>query len=514
MKIVLISCYDRGCLGNRILSSVLKNAGHKVYLIYFKEHQNRLKTKQDSKNAVTKHEGVNSFGADTIFCYGKPITKYEIQLLISLLKNINPSLIGFSLSSISIDLVNDIMGDIKQQIKVPIIWGGIGPTLEPERCLQYADIVCLGEGEYAILELANKLNKGEDISTINNLWIKVGNHIVRNPIRSLIQNLDKLPFPDCLPDNKFTIENNCIIENEKRIFNYDKLFYEIMTSRGCYFTCSYCCNALYRKFYDGQKYVRRRSVDNVLKELEEAKKNIPLLTICFRDEIFTYDEKWIEEFSYEYPRRIGLRFWCNTHPMYVKKKNLELLKKSGMFYITMGIESGSENVLYKIFNRKTPLKSIIEASQILKALNLKNDIRYDLIVNNPLENDEDRRETLHTLCNMPRPLNIGLSKLSFFPRYEINKLLSVDTNTKDINYKTYKFWNYLYLLTQYQFFPKTLILRFSQNHFFKKHPWILKQLLLPRRIKYIYEESRQRLGRLIPGNMKKIIKRILGKDRK
>lgn len=42
----------------------------------------------------------------------------------------------------------------KYHVPAPIVWGGIQSTVEPEVCLEYADIVCLGEGEDALLELA------------------------------------------------------------------------------------------------------------------------------------------------------------------------------------------------------------------------------------------------------------------------------------------------------------------------------------------------------------------------
>ena len=142
-----------------MLSSVLKNAGHNTYLIYLKEHENRIKTKKDAKNTVIMHEGVNSFGADMIFSYGEPITEIEADILLGLLEEINPQLISFSLRSISIDLVKGITEKIRQKFKAPVIWGGVGPTLEPQRCLQYADIVCLGEGEYPLLELAEMLSR-------------------------------------------------------------------------------------------------------------------------------------------------------------------------------------------------------------------------------------------------------------------------------------------------------------------------------------------------------------------
>jgi len=81
---------------------------------------------------------------------------------------------------------------------IHIIAGGIQPSLEPEKVLDdgVTDIVCIGEGELAYLELAEFLKEKKDIYSIKNLWIKQDNKIYKNSLRPLIENLDDLPFAD------------------------------------------------------------------------------------------------------------------------------------------------------------------------------------------------------------------------------------------------------------------------------------------------------------------------------
>ena len=64
---------------------------------------------------------------------------------------------------------------------MPVIWGGSGPTLEPEWALQHADMVCVGEGEELIVELAERLDAGADYSDLQGLWLKRDGEIIRNP---------------------------------------------------------------------------------------------------------------------------------------------------------------------------------------------------------------------------------------------------------------------------------------------------------------------------------------------
>ena len=86
---------------------------------------------------------------------------------------------------------------IKKKFRIPVILGGVHPTICPEIIHEESiDVVCRGEGEYAFLELLNNMEKGKDITKIKNMWVKKGNQIYKNDMRSLIENLDELPFPD------------------------------------------------------------------------------------------------------------------------------------------------------------------------------------------------------------------------------------------------------------------------------------------------------------------------------
>ena len=63
-------------------------------------------------------------------------------------------------------------------LKKPIIYGGVHAAISPELCIKEADIVCIGEGEGALLELINALEKKKPINKIKNLWIKSSKGII------------------------------------------------------------------------------------------------------------------------------------------------------------------------------------------------------------------------------------------------------------------------------------------------------------------------------------------------
>jgi radical SAM superfamily enzyme YgiQ (UPF0313 family) len=105
-------------------------------------------------------------------------------------------LIGISFMTHFFDRARQLTEHLKKNLKAPIIWGGIHPTVRPEESLDYADLVLVGEGEEAFLELVDNLAAGKDIQHLENIWMKKGQEIIKNPLRPLIQDLDRLPAFD------------------------------------------------------------------------------------------------------------------------------------------------------------------------------------------------------------------------------------------------------------------------------------------------------------------------------
>lgn len=78
-----------------------------------------------------------------------------------------------------------------------MIVGGIFATFAPEEIIaeDCVDMVCVGEGEYALVELCTKMEEKQDITSVQNMWVKKDGKIFRNGIRRPV-NLDELPFQD------------------------------------------------------------------------------------------------------------------------------------------------------------------------------------------------------------------------------------------------------------------------------------------------------------------------------
>ena len=222
-------------IGIEYLSAVLKKAGHETDLIFDCGSSNKFGMVKSNIFAKTQN----------------------IKSMVEKAKKFNPNLIAFSSET---DIYPDVkrMGYIlkKEFQNVLIVIGGRQATNLPdyvikEKCF---DILCRGEGEEAILELVDKLEKGKDITKIKNLWIKKNGKVYKNELRPLLQDLDKLPFPDRDLFYKYGVFRSQLM---------------IMGSRGCPHACSYCNNSYYMQLYKGKgKYIRRRGVKNIINEIK------------------------------------------------------------------------------------------------------------------------------------------------------------------------------------------------------------------------------------------------------
>lgn len=276
-----------------------------------------------------------------------------------------PDIIGFYCTTGLQNWIFKCSEKIKKQTSVPVIIGGPHPTFYPNVINNpYIDIICRGEGEYASLELMNTLKDNiSDIVKIKNLWVKTKELIYRNELRDLIENLNELPFPDFNIYTKYRF-----------LVSFVKERYPVITGRGCPYDCSFCYNHSLKKLYKVKgKYVRRRSVDNVLSELIQAKEKYGVNKFVFNDNDFLLDTKWLEAFSEQYNKKIKTQFICDARANSVNEDSIKILKKMGCICIKIGVESGNEQIRRKVLNKDITNEQIKRAAFIIKKykINLK-----------------------------------------------------------------------------------------------------------------------------------------------
>ena len=274
------------------------------------------------------------------------------ESLAPILSAFKPEVIGFSVMSVNYKISKILAGLAKKKLPdLPVIFGGIHPTIAPEETIQEdcVDIICRGEGEETITEFLASLEKGEDTSTIKGLWVKSKGKTSRNPVRPLVQNIDSLPFPD----------REALSRSRLRAELYGV---NLLSSRGCPFPCSYCQNKYLIDLYKGQgNFVRYRSVENIFAEIDEIIRLYNPNRLSFSDESFTLNKEHLREFCTKYPKKYQIPFLCQTRPDLVDEETARLLKEAGCDFINMAIESGNPKIRNEILKRNIPTKKIIEA---------------------------------------------------------------------------------------------------------------------------------------------------------
>jgi anaerobic magnesium-protoporphyrin IX monomethyl ester cyclase len=320
-------------LGIEYLSAALEKAGHQTDLAF-------------------------EIGLEgTFYFHSKNKTHIPI---IEKIEAFKPDIVLFSSTTNLFPWVREVADTIKKHYQVPIIVGGIHATIQPERVIadKNIDMICVGEGEEAIVELVNKLSRGENYYDTKNIWCKNGNTIVKNKVRPLIANIDQLPFPN----KDIFYQYGCFT---------DRLY--VMTSRGCPYTCTYCFNhqlqALYKE--TGCTYVRRRSVDSVIKELKFYKEKYKMKSVHFYDDTFILNRKWVTEFAGKYTQEISLPFYCLVRANLVTNEIIKALKGAGCVSVGMGIESGNDYMRNHILKRNMSTQQICEAAKIIKENKIK-----------------------------------------------------------------------------------------------------------------------------------------------
>jgi len=238
-----------------------------------------------------------------------------------------------------------------------IVFGGIHATAVPHEVMEHGFVsyVCVGEAEISFSALLDfiegKLSKLEEVPGI--VYRGRDGCLKFNNIK-FMDDIDIIGMPawDLLEREKSSGKRN------------------VITSRGCPFTCSYCYNSTMRSKFKF-KY-RRRGVASVIDECVFLK-NEGAQYIAFSDDLFLIDEKWLFEFAELYGRHVRIPFGIAARPEAVlrQESSLKMLKESGLRDVWIGVESGSERVRREILNRKMKNIDIISAFRMIRELGLQ-----------------------------------------------------------------------------------------------------------------------------------------------
>jgi anaerobic magnesium-protoporphyrin IX monomethyl ester cyclase len=422
MKITLVSPYpDITNYGLRILSAVLREAGHETQVICLPDF---------SGDGEIAHVEMRR----------DRYTPQTVQRFLELTQDAD--LVGITLMTHYFDSALQLTRAFKAQSDTPVIWGGFHPSARPDECAAHADYVAVGDAEDLILSLIDHLERGDldDLSHIAGLTWRKGDVIVKNGPGELEQDLDAYPIPDFGPEGHHVLFEGEIVPVTGDLLRrylhngtvsrmFGKTGYQTMTGRGCPHACTYCGNSFTRDLYKGQRYVRYRSVEHVIRELEDVKERYPFIDFFWfsDDSFFGRDLPDMLHFAAEYKRRIGDPFYLLGSPGTITEEKYAALVDAGLHCIQMGIEHGSKRI-QKLMRRSTMGNDkILESAEIIaRYADRTAPPQYDVIYDLPYETVQDKIDTLKLIARLPKPYKLQVFSVIFYPGTSLHTLASRD----------------------------------------------------------------------------------------
>jgi radical SAM superfamily enzyme YgiQ (UPF0313 family) len=313
----------------------------------------------------------------------------NIKILNTYMREFSPHLICVTAVASQYPFVNKVASVIKSKWPEKyLVIGGVHATLNPSEVISDAfDAVCIGEGEYPILELCRQIEVNAIPHGIANLWIKSPDgRIERNSPRPFLQDIDSLPFPDR------TIWTSWMKEQLGGEL-------AVLLGRGCPYGCTYCCNHALKKVAPG-KYVRFRSPENIIKEVAFLHTEYPTQSrFSFEVESIALNKVWLIELCKQLEAFNGkidnfISYGCNFRisPQSIDDNIFLSLKKAHFVKINVGLESGSERIRREILKRDYSNRDFLDVTEMARKVGLK--VFVFNIIGLPGETYDDYMETV------------------------------------------------------------------------------------------------------------------------
>ena len=276
--------------------------------------------------------------------------------ILARISEFSPELVGISIPfSCQHDLAVQLAQDLRDKYPAMLLVAGgnhiTGHLSDPS--LEIFDFRVAGEGEYVLLELIERLNQGETAISLPGIIPQDG---TLTTVQSHIKELDQLPLPalDLLPLEK-------IWEGGSRWIN-------MIATRGCVYDCVFC------SIHTTMGYtIRRRSVENIIQEIDTWVRRYDIQEIYFEDDNLTIDPTWAKAlFGAIAKRKYGLRLHVRNgvRADSLDEEILRLMKAAGFQDISISPESGSQRTLDLVIQKKQSLEACLQAVEFARRINL------------------------------------------------------------------------------------------------------------------------------------------------
>ena len=349
------------------------------------------------------------------------VTKYFNDIVPDLQNRINkfqPDLIAVTALSTEYDFLLKFFDKIKYPKNTKVIIGGIHCTFKPNEVIESKlfDLVTIGEGEEIFAELLDKLENNEKIDNLLGTYYynKKTGEIKKNRMRML------------LPADKLweTERDNSLFDGDAyflRPFDGKQYYrYEMEISRGCPFNCTYCGNSTLKILNKGLgKYVKVRPIESSMNQMKELVKMFNIEIFSFQDECFlSHPIAWLKEYMDQYKALINKPYLFMTRAETITEEKIQLLLSYTLsFQASIGVESGSEDIL-KILNRKCTPDKVIRAFKILNKYRIRTSTFF--MIGLPFEKREDAFKSIE-LCKKLKPSVVSIAIFQPYPGQAITQ---------------------------------------------------------------------------------------------
>ena len=317
----------------------------------------------------------------------------------------DPGLVCFSSVTNQWFYCKTIARFIRRASDAPIVVGGHHANSASHEIIadKAVDYVCKGEGEVPLLELVNRLERGESTLNVPNMLVKtdvahIKDGYLKTGTGDLVANPTSVQPSFSLDDGRIVFENkvgrwiddlDSLDFEDRDIFDFARIvetrtgWAEVIASRGCPYACTYCFNVPFFDMYKTdlsdtasqvkmKDFIRRRSVESTIAMLKEAKKCYPgIKYFTFVDDVFAIYSRWLADLAPLYKEEIRLPFAATSQPLAFNEKIAALLAEMGCKVVKMGVEAGNPRIRNQVLNRNIPDQVLIDGFALARKYNLK-----------------------------------------------------------------------------------------------------------------------------------------------
>ncbi len=286
--------------------------------------------------------------------------------------------------------------------------GGPHVSLSAEDTISHiheVDAIVRGEGELTSVELAQRILGGQDLEGVTGLTHRRGREIVSENDRAPIEQLDSIPFPArhlYPPMRDYNFQFDIPAHGLKQFGN-------LMTSRGCPFSCNFCASAVM-----WGRRCRMRSPENILAEIEELRSRYGAQALWFFDDTFNSNPRRVERICNGILERgWNMPWFAEIRVDTMSRELLAMMKDAGCYCIGFGVESGSQRVLDHVIGKSMNLERVHEVIAWCKELGVQPNPFF--IFSHPTETWEEAQQTMDMILRYKDFAKISMALLHVYP---------------------------------------------------------------------------------------------------